>query len=770
MKNVLVRYWPILFLFILWVLFSSPYLIRGLIPFPSKYLVSFFPPWNATFGMPVKNNAMPDVITQMYPWKYLTIESWKDKSIPLWNPYSFSGTPHAANYQTAVFSPINILFFILHFTDAWSVLILLQPLLTGLFMYLFLRSLFLSRKSSLLGSLSFMFCGFVVVWMAYGTLGYAILPLPILLYSIRKFLESQKWQVGLLIVFSILFSLLSGHFQTSIYLVSTGLIFSIYQIISTRNFKASFGLILFFVCGIAIAMPQLLLSFDAFKNSVRSTSFGSGEVIPWRYLVTLVAPDFYGNPVTRNDWYGHYAEWSGFIGVSSFLFSLYGIGRIKTKTEKFFWIVAIFSLLLATQSPLNWLLYALRIPVLATSAASRIIVLTSFSLSVLAAFGFERVQKDWYLQGSNYLKIYCGAIVLCVGLIWIILLTKPFPPEHLVIATRNFILPTILIIATLFLFVLGMFVKRFQHLVSVFFLLIVALEMFRFANKWMPFEPKEYVYPNTPALSFLQKNVNENRVFGNFGNEASTYFHIPSIEGYDALYQERYGELVASAANGAPGNSNLHRSVVLLDKHGEFSEQLLDLLGTRFLLHRIADGRNVWAYPWWKFSQYTSIYKDDQYEIFQNSEALPRAFLTSSYTVLMDKKEILGKFFNGIDLRRNIILEEKPSGEPSEGNGKANISSYKPSEVIVLVKNDVQKILFISDVFDRGWKAYVDDTPAPLYRADFAFRAVSVPEGEHIVHFIYYPNSLKTGFIFAFVIFLVLVIYIFRKTYENRSL
>jgi hypothetical protein len=27
--------------------------------------------------MPVKNNAMPDLITQIYPWKIQTIDSWK---------------------------------------------------------------------------------------------------------------------------------------------------------------------------------------------------------------------------------------------------------------------------------------------------------------------------------------------------------------------------------------------------------------------------------------------------------------------------------------------------------------------------------------------------------------------------------------------------------------------------------------------------------------------------------------------------------------------
>ena len=158
--------------------FSFSYWGKGLIPFPSRYLVTFFPPWSASYGMPVKNAAMPDVITQIYPWKRFTIETWKRKEVPLWNPYSFSGTAHAGNYQTAVFSPINLLFFLLSEIDAWSIMILLQPLIAGLGTYVFLRRIGRSVVSSVLGSLSWMFCGFIVVWMAYGTLGYAISVLP----------------------------------------------------------------------------------------------------------------------------------------------------------------------------------------------------------------------------------------------------------------------------------------------------------------------------------------------------------------------------------------------------------------------------------------------------------------------------------------------------------------------------------------------------------------------------------------------------------------
>jgi hypothetical protein len=115
-----------------------------------------FPPWSAQYGMALKNNAMPDVITQIYPWKKITIDSWKQGQVPLWNPYSFSGTPHAANYQTAVFSPVNLLYFILPFLEAWSIMILLQPLFGIIHVFLAAGSK-RSKPTSLIGSIALCF-------------------------------------------------------------------------------------------------------------------------------------------------------------------------------------------------------------------------------------------------------------------------------------------------------------------------------------------------------------------------------------------------------------------------------------------------------------------------------------------------------------------------------------------------------------------------------------------------------------------------------------
>src|SRR5450759_501137 len=109
------------------LLFFYKTIIFQQIPLPGDLLLGNYEPYKsdtdlgfALGGIPNKGQGA-DVIRLLYPWKYFTIESLKQGVFPLWNPYSFSGNPHFANLQSGALYPINILFFILPFVNAWSI-------------------------------------------------------------------------------------------------------------------------------------------------------------------------------------------------------------------------------------------------------------------------------------------------------------------------------------------------------------------------------------------------------------------------------------------------------------------------------------------------------------------------------------------------------------------------------------------------------------------------------------------------------------------------
>lgn len=733
-----------------WLLFSLPYITGGRIPFPSTYLVSFFPPWSAYHGLPVKNNAMPDVITQIYPWKKVTIDSWKIGQVPLWNPYSFSGTSHAGNYQTAVFSPVNLLFFMFPMIDAWSIAVLLQPILAGLFTYILMRQMRASGVASAVSAVSFMFCGFVVTWMAYETLVWAALWIPLIFVGLLKLHERMSWGWGSLVSISMALSFVSGHFQISLYVLLASTLFAAY--LSARGGGVQYAIRsgLFLVLGFLLAAPQVLISYDVFGESVRQ-QLVQRSGIDWKYLPTIIAPDFYGNPVTRNDWFGQYAEWAGFFGSASFVLAVIGLWTKKSSTHRWFfaslWVLA---LAFAYPTVFNGLIYTLKIPSLSTSNATRIIVLFSFSGSILAGLGLDGLKTAWTKQTLRSFWLPAAITISVITALWIVAFVAPYiPAEHIAVARRNVVLPTVLSLAVLTVGAAGWFITpKYRTVALVILLGIVSFDGYRYASKWMPFDPREHVYPQMDVISYLQEHDGHGRIFGNTGNELNSYFGLSSIEGYDAVYNGRYAHLMSSVENGRIGTPS--GSVVQLPKHGEYSERMMQLLGVEYLLQRNSDGRSPWAYPYWLHDHYRTVYKDEQYEVLRNDRAIQRAYLVSDYRVRTRDQDIVDELYSETFVPgETVVLETDPDPDPEEGTGSASIETYTPNVVTIRTDTTVPKILVLTDVWNDGWHATVDGLPVPVHRANFAFRAVSVPAGQHVIRFEYMPDSAISGFALA---------------------
>jgi hypothetical protein len=80
-------------------------------------------------------------------------EQWKEGRVPLWNPYIFGGTPLLAAIQGGVFYAPNVLLLLEPLWLWYGYSILLQYSLSGVFSFLYLRRLDLSRAAAVAGSL-----------------------------------------------------------------------------------------------------------------------------------------------------------------------------------------------------------------------------------------------------------------------------------------------------------------------------------------------------------------------------------------------------------------------------------------------------------------------------------------------------------------------------------------------------------------------------------------------------------------------------------------
>ena len=75
----------------------------------------------------------------------------------------------------------------------------------------------------------------------------------------------------------------------------------------------------------------------------------------------------------------------------------------------------------------------------------------------------------------------------------------------------------------------------------------------------------------------------------------------------------------------------------------------------------------------------------------------------------------------------------------------ARIDSYAPGQVRISAETPEGGWLVLSDLFYPGWEALVDGAPAPIYQANYLFRGVAVPAGEHQVRWSYRPAAFSFG-------------------------
>lgn len=118
-------------------------------------------------------------------------------------------------------------------------------------------------------------------------------------------------------------------------------------------------------------------------------------------------------------------------------------------------------------------------------------------------------------------------------------------------------------------------------------------------------------------------------------------------------------------------------------------------------------------------------------------------------------------------------------GEKSElSGGKGTVSFMKPKNSSVVkgeVSSEGDSYLYVAIPYENGWKAYVDGKPVKLMKANCAFSAIEIKDGEQRVEFRYATPMLKEGIIVsvagfaAFAVWIALMIIAGRKGKSKKA-
>ncbi len=403
-------------------------------------------PWRDAAHLVPWNPIMWDGMAEFYPWRLFAARTLHQGFLPLWNPYQFCGTPFLANGQSAILYPLNLLFVLLPVTRAFGASVWLHLVLTGLFMYGFLRSgaVQASRIGALVGGVIWQLSTWQMGWLALPTFLCVSAWLPLTLWLTYRLVmrpsAARATALGLVLGLTIL----AGHLQIALYgflLTSAYGLFLLTRAVRIdkqpwQPILGGFALALIVVAG--TSAPQMLPTLELSRVSHRAGAIASWAsyqayvrlALPLPNLVTLYLPGVFGNPTEGTFWGidtnggpSAYVENGCSIGILGLLLAMVGVvaGWRQRAPVCFFSVAAVLAILLALGTLLNALLY-FGLPGFAQSGSpARILELWTFCAAVLAAVGVDALPALARRQGFAALGVFVLGLLLSAAyaVVWI---------------------------------------------------------------------------------------------------------------------------------------------------------------------------------------------------------------------------------------------------------------------------------------------------------------------------------------------------------------
>ncbi|MFH1052967.1 MAG: hypothetical protein V1740_00985 [Candidatus Woesearchaeota archaeon] len=347
-----------------------------------------------------------------------SFEQYNDYN-PLWNPFFMSGTPYYAQAISFGFDqPIGYLLLFFNTVTALKLNFVIDIILAGLFMYLFMISIRLKPEYAFVSAFVYMFNGYAIKYFYNTNLmtlnAYAFIPL-VMLFAVMT-LKSKKWFL-LSVITGLIFAIQIRVGPDLKVFLFTFLIFLVYNaMIMVMNFKKNVKMVVInvIIVGLIIgglSAQKILPEKEYLEMSSRSElkyEESSGRRVPVsEFFSRLIEP--IRMPKI------HEFKTSEHIGIFAALLALLAIAfKFRNKMTIFFLIVLIISLLLASGSFLFYVLWKYIPPFDSFRYLERILSMFAFGASALAGIGafvlFEKILKK--VTRNTKIGLYIAVFLL----------------------------------------------------------------------------------------------------------------------------------------------------------------------------------------------------------------------------------------------------------------------------------------------------------------------------------------------------------------------
>lgn len=719
--------------------------------------------WQLLTPNPADRQSYPPGDFSAQFWAFSTFEARELSAgrLPLWNPFTYAGSPFWADVQSAVFYPFSLLTLALSGALAGGFSLFALELeavfhfwLAGSFMYLFARRITQSRPAGLAAALIFAFGGYLT---GYPSQQLAVLEvdvwLPLILFFVDRALltrapaqsptANRPADRSNLVAAGAAWglALLAGHPQSW---MLTGYTVTAYFIFLAagdlrglsdwpRKLAARLAeLAAVLITGVGLAAVQLAPAVEYTLLSVRAQGWYdkmSGG-FPLVDLIQLVLP-------------GVVSQYSPlYVGAIGLLLVLAALFCRRDRFTTFWGVWGGLALLISFGG--NTFLYS---PLYLVAPGFSIFrgqerwaFVAAFSLAALAGYGLA------WLEGQGVAQIRAGfgrwlgwALLGAVGLIIAFfygLNDTGWSADNLFYAllNRSVLLAIILAAAGGIIRVASNGTKSGRLALAAGLSALIVFDLF--SANWQTnlyAQPPEWHTQKPAQVAAIEADsagqeanfrvYNEYRLFDNYG----VPFGLQDLWGASPLRLSRYDAF----------------------------------LSPPMLIERAWAMLNVKYVITWRSELYapsTVIYQEPAADgvtyVHRLNTIGPRAWLVHAVETAPAETMIARLAQPDFDFSRVALLEpdqaELSLAQPAGGaTESAAVTAFLPNRVEVQVNAAADALLVLSEMAYPGWRASVDNAPTSLITTDYILRGVPVSAGTHTVVFEFAPFSFTAGAIIS---------------------
>jgi hypothetical protein len=701
------------------------------------------------------------------PVKKLTVQLLKEGNFALWTDAHGNGQPFLANPKNAVFYPTTWLYLILPLFTAFKLHYLIHVILGWLGLYVLCGSYSLSKKASFLGASLFAFSGMYLSSFEFYNHIAALAWMPWVLWLLHRDARPGRTRIiPLALLWALMILAGAPEFILMTLFLAAGQAF-----FTAGAWKKKAGLtVLSLFLASLISAAQLLPSIELLGRTERAAQSAQWP-LELVQLFNLPFPHFLGNdrePGHDDFWGWHLFDqqfplyYSLYMGVGALLLFLFGLRKPWDRRRKIFLLMFfVFFLLSCGRYSPFFFLYRFIPPLSSIRYPIKFFLGAVFCLSILAAFGFDRVTAAGK-PGRKAVSFMAVAAGLGLPLFWL------FKRPMIGILNKLFIIDRDASFREL-----GRSVETGLVLLAVYTLVFFLLHRLKGQGRilgWAlivlavldPAYHNRYVNPTVPA-SFYNKPP--------LPGGLTAPLTIYRDELYPPLFKETMGDNVRllgffrKSIYPFTWMGDGIRYVFNWDFYGTYSRRFQDLKRATKKLLPIGQFKVLKYIGCAALISYEPLFSRENAQRFQIegisvwleriAETGPSpsiAFRAVKAVTVKDKLEIFtAEAFDPLEeiiTEKNIILPESPGNTDTKAGsvlvrkeiqGRGWYSVSLPREGLAVFPGN----------FAPGWHAWIDGRRTEVFEANLFAKGVLVPAGDHEIVLRYLPASFLWGVVIS---------------------